>query len=739
MSSRTNCLQMVWHFHQPYYRIPDQRTAVMPWVRLHAIKSYYDMGRMLERFPQTHCTINFSGSLLKQLREYVEDSSTDSWWELSMKPATTLTEQEQQHLLMHFFSLNHEHCLNPYPRYRELLDKRDHFGGSFSIEDFRDLQVWFNLAWFGFSARSERAIVQELFHKGRGFTEIEKQALLEQQLDVMQLVVPLYRELHRKGQVELTVTPMYHPILPLLIDTESAGRATPERARPKRFAAPADAMRQVLDARDIGREFLGVDVNGMWPAEGAVSPEAVELFAECGVEWVASDEEILRNSRGPDWNKSADLYRPWRLSSNRKTAIFFRDRFLSDQIGFAYAKNPPEQSAQDFVSYVENVCNEQDQAVVSVILDGENPWEHYPNDGKDFLECLFERIGNSSTFETSTPSSLLENDDAAGTLRHLHSGSWIQANYATWIGHQEENQAWTLLADAHEAIHDSLGVEREGSKGGFICPTSETDELGWEPSTLLAEVTQVEDTSNTAFEALAIAQGSDWFWWFGDDFTSVNDGDFDRLFRGLLRCAYRSAGLCIPPEVDQPIISTGGDDVEFQNPSRLIRPRIDGNTDAFYEWAGAGVYRHSGHFGSMYASTSYVTRIHVGFDLQNLYFRIAPSETMQDRIESVLIRISLITDRETYQIELEPSHGGTGTLHALSVGKALATDLDLVAFGECIDTAIPFATLHMAAETPFSFVLHVEADGIERERHPVHGSLSLIVPDSNFEMRNWLV
>ncbi|MFP4598749.1 MAG: glycoside hydrolase, partial [Persicimonas sp.] len=259
-------VQFLWHFHQPCYSVPKQSTNKLPWVRLHAIKSYYDMGRMLERFPQMRCVVNFSGCLLQQLREYIEDGKRDTWWELTEKPAFELDEAERAHLLRNFFSIDWDHCVARYPRYQELLEKRgadpDKIDpNAFSVQELRDLQVLFNLAWFGFSARQERVVLQALIDKGRGFTESEKQAVLEQQIEIMQLVAPLYRKLHRRGQVEVSISPMYHPILPLLIDTDSAAVATPERPRPPRMQAVEDAHFHIAEARTVARDVLGIDVN----------------------------------------------------------------------------------------------------------------------------------------------------------------------------------------------------------------------------------------------------------------------------------------------------------------------------------------------------------------------------------------------------------------------------------------------------------------------------------------------
>ena len=707
-SSNPVQVQFVWHLHQPYYGLPTRSTNYLPWVRLHAVKSYYDMGCMLERFPEIRATINFSGSLLRQLREYVEEGRRDTWWDLTLKDASSLDDQDKRHLLRHFFSLNWENCIRPYPRYFELLERRGTDGrkaslDAFNAQDYRDLQVWFNLAWFGFSAREDRPIVGELIDKGRGFTEAEKEALLEQQIDVMQHIVPLYRELHRRGQIELSVTPMYHPILPLVIDSDAARRATPDRPTPDRFRAPEDAAEQVWMARAIAREFLGVDVDGMWPAEGSVSPEAVEIFTSQELRWIASDEDVLRASRGSQWSRARDLYRPWKLDGH-DTTLFFRDHGISDQIGFVYSKNEPRSAASDFVSRV-RACR---GPVVSVILDGENPWEHYPNDGKAFLEALYQALGSAGDVVTTYPTAYLEEFGCDDRLSHLHSGSWILGNYQIWIGHPETNKGW-----------DYLGRTRRD---------------------LLARLEQVEldpETTEQAWEALYVAEGSDWFWWYGDDFTSENDADFDRLFREQLRFVYTSTGMDPPAFLDEPVISTAGREPHFEPPTRLISPRIDGTSEFFYEWNGAGLYRNTGSHGSMFESVRFVDRIFVGFDLTSLYVRVDYGPEMRKRKTDLVVRIHVQHRLGSFLVQATANDGGSGFIEWVEDGSRI--DLQQVAFGNSVEIGVAFDDLELDPTDCFRIWFAFADAEMDLERHPPEGGLELQVPDRSFELRNWLV
>ncbi len=734
--NQTTYVQFLWHFHQPCYSVPNQSTNKLPWVRLHAIKSYYDMGRMLERFPQVRCVVNFSGCLLQQLREYVEEGKRDTWWELTEKPAVELDEAERTHLLRNFFSIDWDRCVARYPRYQELLEKRgadpDQIDPhAFSVQELRDLQVLFNLAWFGFSARQERVVLQALIDKGRGFTESEKQAVLEQQIEIMQLVAPLYRKLHRRGQVEVSISPMYHPILPLLIDTDAAAVATPERPRPPRMQAADDAHFHIAEARTIARDVLGIDVNGMWPAEGSVSPEAVELFADHGVEWIASDEEVLQRSLGDRWSRNWDLYHPWHLEGCARTQIFFRDRGLSDLIGFVYSKNEAHEAVDDFIGRVREIggARREDEAapVVSVILDGENPWMHFAEDGEAFLEQLYGALSDADDIETVTPSGFLADEGGPGpALEQLHSGSWIEANFRIWIGDTETNRAWELLAQTREHL-----LERSERAD------AEASEEAGRPETGLPE--EVDDARlHLAWEALHMAQGSDWFWWYGDDFTSPNDADFDRLFRDQLRFVYSALGEEPPSELDIPIMpGMAVAQPEFQAPQSLIQPTIDGSNDFFYEWSGAAIYRNRGGHGSMFENTRFVEELRIGFDLGFLYLMAKPGPDFDATNSQVsakfrisgpgrIPRIIHVKFGDSFAATIEPSPSAPRL-----VSRA--------AFVNCLELAIPFADLGLEAGDEFGIHASIIEDGIEVERHPNERAITLEVPDETFELRNWIV
>jgi alpha-amylase/alpha-mannosidase (GH57 family) len=715
MAQRPLCLQLVWHFHQPYYGLPEWPAAALPWVRLHAIKSYYDMGRWLWEHPAIRCTINMSGSLLRQIEEYALEGKRDTWWELTMRPAGQLGDAEQRLLMRTFFTLNRERCVAPHARYAELLAKVEAGGeavGCLTVGELRDLQVWFNLAWFGEWARRERGIVQALMEKGRGFTESEKEALMEQQLELMQLIAPMYRELHQRGQIEISASPMYHPILPLVLDTEVAGRATPDKPRPTRFEAPMDAQIQVREAQRIVRRMLGADADGLWPAEGAISPEVIALCAEEYIDWTASDELVLRASRGESWRREADLLRPWRLAGYERPAIFFRDHDLSDKLSFAYAKLGADEAIEAFVGELEAWrarAEEQEAPVLTVVLDGENPWEHYEQDGALFLDGLYKRLAGLDWLETTTPTAYLAvHGSGAGVLERLHTGSWIDADLHIWIGDNDENRAWELLGRARGELVDA--VER-----------GDVD----------------EEHLERAWEALFMAEGSDWFWWYGDNFSNDVQVEFDRLFRELIRSVYAHLGRPEPAELASSLREDGLIEINFTSPRNLIHPRVDGRSDDCYEWSGAGLYRPQGAGGAMFMAPRLLRELYVGFSLYRLYLRVELGAEGRAKAARLAIKVRLVLGERSYELTLGSNYGGEGSIRGTGIDGEEA--LDQVAFVENFECGVPLSQLGARVGDWIALMCWVVEDGVELERHPQDGALVVEVPDAGFDMRNWMV
>src|SRR6185437_3398613 len=350
----------LWHQHQPFYKDPLSGQYELPWVRLHATKDYLDMVSLLDEFPKIRASFNLVPSLLIQLDDYAQGKAKDPFLSLSQKPAAELSFEDRQFLLRNFFMAHEENRINPFPRYRELLDKRgrsiseealSRAQNYFKEQDWRDLQVWFNLAWMDPLWQQKEPLVAQLYGKGKNFTEADKRQLLDLQQALCARVVPKHKELMERGQIEVSATPFYHPILPLLCDTESARMAMPQAVLPQsRFAFPEDARQQIEKALEDHRLRFGRRSAGMWPSEGSVSEAAAGLFLDAGVRWIATDEAVLAKSWEGDAFRREDMYEPYQfIKEGRALHIFFRDHELSDAIGFTYAGWEAPAAAADFI------------------------------------------------------------------------------------------------------------------------------------------------------------------------------------------------------------------------------------------------------------------------------------------------------------------------------------------------------------------------------------------------------
>ncbi|WP_456431730.1 glycoside hydrolase family 57 protein [Thermosulfuriphilus sp.] len=710
----------VWHMHQPLYLDWHRGTLSLPWVRLHATKAYTDMPAALEGFPRVKAVFNLVPSLLKQLTFY-EGGGEDEFLSLSRKAAAELTDRDKEFILANFFSCHWETMINPYPRYRALLEKRGLSGDSgsikaaisnFSVQDFLDLQVWFNLTWMGFHLRGD-PLVRHLLAKERTYSEEEKHRLLDLQLTALKEVIPRYRRLLENGQIEISTSPFFHPILPLLIDSDCARRAMPHVALPPRFRFPEDAKAQIDRALDLHEELFGQRPLGLWPSEGSVSPELIPILEECGLLWAATDEEILFHSL--ETHSPTALFQPYQVEiDGAKVRLVFRHHGLSDKIGFVYQRNPAGESVEDFMvslRQIRQLCLGQGPGpwLVCIILDGENPWEYYPDGGEAFLKGLYEALSEAEDLKTTTVRGFLKKNPPQGRLDRLFTGSWINHNFDIWIGGEEENRAWSLLGHTRRWLKDKAS------------------ELETEPF-------------EAAYEALMAAEGSDWFWWFGEHFYSPYNSEFDRLFRSHLSRVYEAAGSHPPAELSLPIRRPRH--VEPQRvPLGFINPIIDGQESHFLEWSGSGYYSVSDLGSAMYLGPGLIGAVYFGFNLEKIFFRLDPQESLNQWPPGIEINIILSARHkailsfrprvekpaESYRIIIEDR-----VLGAQREGADLAVD-------RIVELSVPFALLNFRVGDNVIFWIEILEKGLVRERVPRMGHLSFTVPDENFEQIFWQV
>lgn len=599
-------LAIIWHQHQPvYYKDPQTGIYVKPWVRMHATKDYVDMAAMLENYPDIRVTFNLTPSLIRQLDD-LEAGAQDLYWTTAEVPAEELSEEQKGFLLERFFDTNKK-IIARFPRYQELLDKRES-GQEYTTQDYLDLQVLFNLAWTDPDWLAQDPL-KGLVEKGSAYAESDKEILFAEHQRLIAEVIPVHKKLQNDGQIEVTMTPFAHPILPLLINTDLAKQAMPDAELPaKRFTYGQDAVEQVRLGVELYEEHFGRKPIGMWPAEGSVAEEITNIVADAGIQWMASDEGVLANSLGfPAFTRDgkevvseADtLYRPYYVqgAQGKPLAMVFRDVNLSDKVGFQYSGMPGEKAAQDFINRLHAIRqalidqNAQGPHLVSVILDGENAWEYYENDGKEFLNTLYEMLSSDPDIKTVTPSEFLSLAPEQPMIDTLWAGSWINHDFSTWIGEEEENKAWEYLGQTRAVLQKYISGVRQAPN---------------------------QEALQEAITLMYIAEGSDWFWWYGADQNSGNDESFDQQFRDTLKEIYIKLGEQPPTELDVPIIPLKTVSAE-QASSGLFTPQIDGSEDVD-EWAAGGVYQASG--GVMAAAQTYFESLTYGFDTNNLYFKV---------------------------------------------------------------------------------------------------------------------
>ncbi|MBI4355711.1 MAG: hypothetical protein HY597_04620 [Candidatus Omnitrophica bacterium] len=722
-------LAFVWHMHQPYYR--DLRTGEtsLPWVRLHGVKDYLDMVLRLEAHPNVHATFNLVPSLLEQIESYLPPTQgTDRYLELARKPAGQLTADEQTFVLRNFFFANWDQMVKPHPRYHDLLAKRGYVvseerlaqaRGRFTEQEYRDLQVWFNLAWIDPSLREQDPRLVALAAKGGHFTEEEKVIVLNAHLELLERILPAYQQAQSRGQVEITVSPYYHPILPLLCHLESARVALPRVVLPATaFNHPEDARRQLEQAVRYYQARFSAPLKGLWPPEGSVSEEIIPLLAEQGIRWIATDEEILWRSLGEP-RRPRLLYRPYRARQGRnEVVILFRDRTLSDLLGFAYARWEPQKAVEDFLQRLSRIRQELvDQPgphLASIILDGENAWEQYPRDAEAFLNALYAVLNADPRFRAVTVSEFLEHvapTQAWDLLPKLFPGSWIGANFATWIGHPDKNRAWECVAAAREAL-----------------------------TTFLAQHPDQESAPRVqrAWQSLLAAEGSDWNWWFGDDHSSAQDDQFDALFRAHAANVYLFLGLPVPELLRRPIASR--ELKPRREPTGLMTPTIDGRETTYFEWFGAGLL--ASPLGAMHRAESPITAWLYGYDLQSFYCRIDGRWTAAAASDTPL-RLVLTFGPQPRRIELDLSqHPCTARLlkqDARGGPWEPVGWLASVAVGTIVELGISFQSLGVQPGDSLFVSLSLEQGAQLLAQLPERESFHITLPAADFEARTWSV
>jgi alpha-amylase/alpha-mannosidase (GH57 family) len=628
-------LVVLWHMHQPQYRDPETGHYVLPWTRLHALKDYWGMVKVLQEVPGFHATFNVVPALGMQLEEYASGKFNEPWFALAFKKTEDLTREDKAEILARAFQINHERLMSRWPRFVELFEWSRPAGGAqaqitFTMRDWRDLQVLSQLAWMDEVWLEKDEVVSRLADKGKDYSEGDKAALKAKQFEFLALVLPIYREAAHSGQIEVSTTPYYHPILPLLCDSDIARIANPSTPLPRRaYRQPEDAREQLRRAREYHQRVFGVKPAGLWPSEGSVSDQTLSIAMEEGFQWFGTDEGVLgrtlnvgffRDGSGIAANAER-LYKPWRvqIAGNGITGLF-RDHQLSDLIGFVYSRMDQKAAAEDLhgkLRYLADRVQCPDPLTICLFLDGENAWEYYHRNGREFLRQFYRRIDSDKDFLALTASEAIAAAKNVPVTTGIFPASWINANFDVWIGSGEDVAAWELLWDARQAY---ARAEEAVKKGRPDAPTQ----------TALQE----------ALESLLAAEGSDWCWWYGPEHSTANDAEFDALYRKHLTGIYLALGQVAPSDLAKPIKRKPEHALQMA-PTGLLKTTVDGRDTSYFEWLGAGLYSPERRGGAMHGRVFYLRELRYGFEEDRFSVRVDPFPEVLGEMEDPEFRITI--------------------------------------------------------------------------------------------------
>lgn len=591
-----------WHMHQPVYEI--EGTYLMPWARIHAVKDYLDMALFLDKFPKLKLNFDIVPALLDMIIDYA-NGAHDIHSELTISDVENISNEEKSFILNNFFSSRYETMVFRSENYKQLYQKR--FSSDvcnlddFSNQDLSDLMALFNLVWIDPIHFQRYPRLQELWDKQYGYTIEDRNEIINIQREIIREIVPTYKKYISEGRIELTTSPYYHSILPILADIKTSVKSVlTTEDLPASLGMYDDAKEQVKRALDRIEEVFGVRPKGLWPPELCVGPKTLNILAKEGIKWTISDEGVLANSINFDFVRDfqgnlSDPYHLLKVYEYQSVPIdvIFRDRSIPNLINFEYAGIDPYMAAGNLFDKIKIIQSKllvspDDTHLLTIALDCENCWENYQNDGNDFLDRIYSLIDSDETLETVLISDYIEKDEHKKPLTKIYAGSWIDQTFQYWIGESTKNKAWAYL---------------KTTKDDFEAFVKENKH---HPNIVQAK------------RELFIAEGSDWFWWYGEPNNSGQDFVFDYMFREHLKNVYLLLGLEIPEKLNNSLITKY--EMPFKHPSRPITPRMDGLLSSADDWFYSG--NISMLDGPVYRESKNIDKIHFGCDENNIYFRL---------------------------------------------------------------------------------------------------------------------
>jgi alpha-amylase/alpha-mannosidase (GH57 family) len=698
----------LWHMHQPFYKDLVTGVYALPWTRLHALKDYYGMVKILDDFPDIHQTFNLVPSLVVQIEEYASGKASDPFLELALKPAEQLDLTEKEFILRYFFQANEERQIGRYPRYAELFRVLEQCqqvprraASLFDAQMLRDLQVLSQLTWMDEEYLEKDEEISDLAKKGRNYSREDQELMGRKQLQALGKVVPVYRDFAARGQIEISTTPFYHPILPLLCDSNIGAVSHPYLPLPSQFAYPGDAEEQLAHARTYFASAFGASKSdqvplGLWPSEGSVSDQTLEIASRLGFRWIASDDVVLARTLNAPVTP-ANTYQPylWR-QGEQQIHVLFRDHQLSDLIGFVYSKMGAREAAEHFLTEIRNnyrpLLKQGRDAVVPIILDGENAWEYYSENGRPFLRELYSRITSDPDMAALTMGEAIQAVPSR-ELTHIFPGSWIDANFDIWIGAEEDNRAWEHLLAARKTYDDALKSPRSESIS--------------------------EHARRLAWQEILIAEGSDWCWWYGPEHSSANRAEFDQLYRNHLANVYRFLGEEVPPGLNESILKAGEAGFD-EPPTGLIQPEIDGLVSSHLEWSDAGRYRIDHRSGAMHSRRSLIHELQYGSDGQNVYLRVDLTEPAAASAP-LEFRLHLRNPAgEEFDVDLSGTSSG-----GLKIDSNLPESAVTAALVNIYEIRVSMSALHLRRGDPLFLQISIFREGLQVACLPRSGELEV--------------
>ena len=619
-------IAIYWHMHQPVYEI--EGTYLMPWARLHAVKDYLDMVLILEKYPKLKLNFDVVPALMDTIVDYVQGKH-DIHSELSVSDVYNMSEDEKAFVINNFFTPKFETMIFRSKNYENLYQKRFSketcTSEDFSEQEISDLMALFNLVWIDSVHYSRYPRLQELWDKQYNYSIEDRIEIINIHRQIIDEIIPTYKKYIAEGRIEMTTSAYYHSILPILIDLKTSTKSTmTTEGLPPNWNLIEDARAQIRKALDRVEEIMGTRPKGFWPPELCLGPKTLEIFAKEGIEWTISDEGILSDSIKFDFVRDfkGNLNDPYHLlkvyeynTKDSPVDIIFRDRSIANLINFEYADVDSKMASNDLYKKIKVIQSKllvspDDTHLLTIALDGENCWENYQNDGNEFLNNIYSYIENDDTLETVLITDYIKKDKHKKELNKIYSGSWIDKTFQYWIGESTKNKAWNYLKETRDVYEDFSKNNKDHPK------------------------------LKTAYRELMIAEGSDWFWWYGEPNNSGQDYVFDYMYRERLKNVYLALGLEPPQHLNETLITKV--EVPFKHPTQPISPRMDGLLGSYDDW------QHSGNInmldGPVFRENKSVEKIYFGCDQNNVYFRLQVNKNScenicQERINQFYIYI----------------------------------------------------------------------------------------------------